>query len=245
MNMKLIFSVRFASAVLLALVPLVMPATDAVKIEAVLYLFRSVSINHVDFSKARQGLPPISGNGIVFGQPATVVFERERLVLHGASYSWNDDGKIPHQFSKMGLPTMVAELGQAVSIRADVPVQFLEKMPDGSLQVREGSGTLPDLPHYQLTLNVRSGIQPTYGYDLIVTCQMDVSTMQGREKIPGLDLDVGRPILARFDRKVEFWAKHDGWSGVWVDSPSDGDYNLLVLLKVSPIRPAPAALPPK
>ncbi len=62
---------------------------------------------------------------------------------------------------------------------------------------------------------------------------MDIATMQGREKIPGIDLEVGRPITARFDKSVEFWSKKGEWFGIMADQEESGDYTLFLLLKVS------------
>ena len=168
-------------------------AAEVVKIETVLYLFRSKTVPHIDFSKALSGKPPISGSAIVI------------------------------------------EDGQAATIRVVVPVQYLEKLPDGSLQLREVAGNLPDVPHYLLTLNARpTGEGPAgYGYDLVVSCRMDIATMQGREKIPGVDLEVGRPITARFDKNVEFWGRKGEWFGLMAGQKESGDYTLLILLKVS------------
>ena len=231
---------------LLSCIPAMLPAAEAVKIETVLYLFKSKSIPTIDLSKALHGQAPFSGGGIVVTPPATIVFDGEALVL-GAGYTWNGGQVVPPRFSEMITPTIIALVGQPATIRIAVPVQFLEKMPDGSLQVREIARDSADAPRYQLTFTA----QPTtdapqgYGYDLTVKCQMDIATMQGREKIPGIDLDVGRPITARFDKSVEFWSKKGEWFGIMAGQKESGDYTLLILLKVSSAddAPAPAVVP--
>jgi TonB family protein len=216
-----------------------------VKIEAVLYLFKSTSIPKINFSKAMHGPAPLSGDGIVISPPATIDFDRDELALSGAAYTWNGGQVVPPRFSKMATPTIVALVGQPAMIRIAVPVQFLEKMPDGSLKLREMAGDLPEIPHYLLTFDARSATNGPSGYDLIVSCRMDIATMQGREKIPGIDLDVGRPITARFDKSVEFWSKKGEWFGIMAGQKESGDYTLLILLKVSSAddAPAPAAVP--
>jgi hypothetical protein len=240
--------------VLLTLFPAVLPAVETLKLKPVLYLFRS--IEHIDFRDALRGSPPLSGDGIVFtqaGQPATVIFDQEKLVLNGGNYTWNGGSKVPPQFNATELPAIITPTGQSATIQCDVPIQYLEKMPDGSLQVREVSRDSTELPHYRLTLTVRPDTNAKFGYDLVVLCQMDIAAVQGREKIPGVELEVGRPIVSRFDNHVEFWTKSGEWSGLMAGTKASGDYTLLLLLKVSPVdtsstssaRPMQAIPPPK
>ena len=222
-------------------IPPMAAAAEAVKFEAVLYLFKSKAIPNIDFSKALHGRTARSGDGIVITPPATVVFDNEELVL-GANYTWNGGQVVPARFYETKLPDIVAAVEQAATIRVVVPVQYLEKMPDGSLKVREVSGNSPDSPHYSLTLTARPATEAPQGYDLIVMCQMDVVTMQGREGIHGIDLEVGRPITARFDKRVEFWGRKGEWFGLMTGQKESGDYTLLLLLKVSPAGAASPAV---
>jgi len=212
--------------------PATLSAAETAKFEAVLYLFRGNAISHIDFSSALKGLPARSGGGIVITPPATVLFDKEQLHMQGASYTWNDGRGVPAQFSETKLPAMVAPMGEAVTVRMAVPVQFLERTPDGTLKLREMAGDLPDTPHYVLTLGARPAADGPPGYDMIVSCRMDIATMQGREKIAGIDLDVGRPITARFDRHIEYWGRENEWFGLMSAQEESGDYGLFLLLKV-------------
>lgn len=225
---------------LLSCIPAMLPTAEAVKIEAVLYLFKSNSIPKINFSKALSGPAPLSGDGIVISPPATIDFDREELALSGAAYTWNGGQVVPPRFSEMATPTIIALVGQPATIRITVPVQFLEKMPDGSLLVREIPQDSPGAPRYQLTLVAQPAVGAPSGYDLKVACQMDIATMQGREKISGVDLDVGRPITSRFDKRVEFWSKSGEWFGIMAGQKESGDYTLLILLKVSSAGDTPA-----
>jgi hypothetical protein len=216
-----------------ACLPLALPAVETVKIEAVLYLFKSDSIPNINFSRALKGLPSRSGNGIVVTPPATVLFDKEDLTINGGGYTWNGGQRVPAQFHETKLPPIITALGQSATVRMVVPVQFLERMPDGSLKLREMAGDLPDTPHYILTLAARSAADVPPGYDMVISCQMDIATMQGREKISGIDLDVGRPITARFDRHIEFWGRKGEWFGLMTSQKESGDYTLWILLKVS------------
>jgi len=240
--MKLHRPVLLSLLALSACVPSMLAVAETVKFEAVLYLFKSKSIPRIDFSQALRGRARRSGEGIVITPPATVVFDNEELAL-GSNYTWNGGQTVPARFSETKLPVIVTAVGQAAMIRVVVPVQYLEKMPDGSLKVREVAGNLPDIPHYSLTLTATTAAEPPQGqaYDLIVTCQMDIATMQGREKIPGIDLDVGRPITARFDKSVEFWSRKGEWFGIMADQEESGEYTLCLLLKVLDAGDSPRA----
>lgn len=238
-------SLRFLSLLSLATlscIPILLPAVEAVKFEAVLYLFRSSSIGKIDFSKALHGPIPISGESIVVSPPATIVFDgQEVLALNGEGYTWNGGQVVPARFSETKLPVMETRAGQSVTIRIDVPIQFLEKMSDGSLQVREIPRNSTAAPRYQLTLSAQPAAEAPQGYDLKVTCQMDISTVQGREKIPGVDLEVGRPVISRFDRKIEYWGRKGEWFGIMVGQKESGDFTLQILLKVSSAGEPPAS----
>jgi hypothetical protein len=233
-----LFPVLFAG--LLASLSSVASASDTVKYELVLYVFKSSAVQRTYLSKGIPGKPPLSGQALPFGQPATVNFDQDQLVLEGGKYTWNGGRNPPLQFKVTEIPPIITALGQAATIRAVVPVQFLEKMPDGSLQVRTMSGDLKVTPHYQFILNVRPVTDVVYGNDLVITCQMDIATVQGREKIPDIELEVGRPILARFDQTIELESKKDEWAGLLIPGPKGSDYTLLMLLKVSHTSDAPA-----
>ncbi|MBI2498034.1 MAG: hypothetical protein HYV75_09050 [Opitutae bacterium] len=231
--MKLLHHPILLGSVVLTFLQPTLPAAETVKFETVLYLFKADSVPHIDFSKALAGKPPLSGPAIVVTPPATVVFDHEELVLKGADYAWNGGQVVPPRFSETKLPAIVTKSGQAATIRLVVPVQYLEKQADGSFKLREVAGNLPEVPHYLLTLNVRPGSDTPTGYDFIVSCQMDITTMQGREKIPGVDLEVGRPITSNFDKTVEFWARKGEWLGLMTEQNEKTDYVLWMMLKVS------------
>jgi hypothetical protein len=82
---------------------------------------------------------------------------------------------------------------------------------------------------------------------LTVTCTPEIATVQGRDKITGVELEIGKPVLAVFKDKIEFSAQLNEWIGLLFRSPSDGEYSVLTLLKISrdqtpAISPAPRAV---
>jgi hypothetical protein len=58
--------------------------------------------------------------------------------------------------------------------------------------------------------------------------------LASREKIPGVDLDVGKPILATIKDEQTFVARPGGLTALLCRAPGGSDYSLLVLLQVSP-----------
>jgi hypothetical protein len=240
-------SYRFAillCTLLLVLHPSVLSAVENVRLDLVLHAFKDA-----DFGRIVVGAdtPAVAGQRTVFSGPVTVAFDQKTLALNGAEYVWN--GGPPAHLSVLSAPTIITSLGKPATIMIAQPVQYLEKAADGRLQVREIPRDSPDLPHYQMTFDTR---RTETAADFIVSCQLDIAMLQGREKIPGVELEVGRPILARFKDTVEFRNPTGRWSGLLIRCPGGSDYSLLVLLKVSPFdeaslpaRPMKPVAPPK
>lgn len=217
-------------------------AAEAVQLETVLYVFKDP-----DFARISLAADEVTGTGrgIVFRSPVTLTFDHQILALNGARYAWNGDQPAPASFSEMALPGIVTPFGQAAMVLCNQPVQYLEKAADGSLHVREIGQDSPEVPHYRLTVTVQAGASAA-GY--VVACALDIATVTGREKIPGVELDAGKPILARLKDTLRFPVSAGEWSGILLRRPSGSDYSLVMLMKASPYEPAagaPIARPPE
>lgn len=220
----------------------VLSAVETVRLDLVLHVFKDADVGSIVVG----GAPAAVGQAIVFNGSSSVAFDQKTLTLKGAEYTWN--GGPPACFSILSTPAIVTTLGKTTSILIAQPVQYLEKAEGNNLQIREIPSDSPDLPHYQITFDVHRAVAPST--DLLVSCQMDIAMLQGREKIPGVELEVGRPILTWFKDNVEFRNSVVGWSGLMLRRPGGSDYSLLMLLKVSPadtsgIRPVQVVTPPK
>ncbi len=214
-----------------------LPAAEILKLDSVLYVFKDADFARISIDET----PAPSGQGIAFSAPATLVFDQQAMVLDGGSYAWDGKTKVPPHFSLMELPRIVTAPGQPASVRCVQPTQYLEKAADGSLHVREIPQGSPEAPHYQVKLTVQpAGAAAT---ELTISCEMDLAMIKGREKIPGVDLDTGRPILASFKDTFRVKSRPGIWSGVLVRCPGASDYSVLLLLKVAPEGgvPPPAA----
>lgn len=207
-------------------VPPVLAATEPLKLEPVLFVFKDA-----DFSKITIGtnVTPEPGRGLVFAAP--VAFDQEQLLLNGAEYSWNGGTKAPAQFSLVATPVISIALGEPAAVLCALPIQYLEKDANGALQARNIPRDSPDVPHYRLTFNVRPAeASPA---NLEISCQLDMATMKGREKIQGIELEAGRPILTRFKENFRFKSPAGEWTGLVVRNPGGSDYSVLLLLKIS------------
>src|SRR5690606_21361284 len=92
----------------------------------------------------------------------------------------------------------------------------------------------PDAPHCRIMYTLLA--PDAVNLELRVSCTVNLATVAGREKIPGVNLDVGRPVLSRFEGHIESAVRADEWMALLLRSPNGSEYSLLLLLKVSPER---------
>ncbi len=168
----------------------------------------------------------------MFRSPATAQFDRETLALDGGRFAWNGGQTPPDRFSQITIPAVVLVPGKPVSLLSVVPVQYFEKDANGTLQVREIPGDSPDAPHWRLTFTLKTRAE--IGDDLSLACEVDVASVSTRESLPGVTLAVGKPVLARFNEKLDLKVLPDEWSAFVVRAPNESDYSLLTLLKIGP-----------
>ena len=138
---------------------------------------------------------------VVFRSPSTAQFDRETLSLDGGRFAWNGGQLPPSQFRPIAIPAVVLVPGQPVSLLSVVPVQYFEKDANGTLQVREIPKDSPDAPHWRLTFALKTKVGQ--GDDLGLACEVDVASVSARESLPGVTLPVGKPVIARFNEKLD------------------------------------------
>lgn len=227
------------SAALLGSIFPALSAAEILKLDSVLYVFKDTAFAHILIDET----PAPTSRAIAFNAPVTLTFDQEAVVLGGATYAWDGGQNVPPRFSQLELPRMITAPGQPASVRCVQPTQYLEKAADGSLHVREIPRESPEAPHYQVKLTVQAAGAATT--ELLISCEMDLAMIKGREKIPGVDLDTGRPILASFKDTLQFRSPPGTWSGVLVRSPGGSDYSVLLLLKVMPEGGVPPPVAPR
>ena len=223
-------------AALLALLPPAatrLAAGENLRLDTDLYVYRAGDFHAIDIPGA--AAVTAEHRAFVLAAPATLRFDQATLALTGAGYSWSGD-QPPAQFSHITRPAVVLPAGAHATIVSSATTQYLEKQPDGSLQVRDIPASSPDAPHCRLTFQV--GAAGGAGDDLPLGIDLDVATVASREQVAGVALPVGRPVLARFTEQLHPTVRRGEWTALVLPAPNGSDYSLLVLLKVAPAAPA-------
>ena len=127
---------------------------------------------------------------------STRYIEKERAP--SVTGNWNQIGNqcIPQDY-EIPLKDIA---GEPVTLLSTVPMQYLEKAADGSLQVRQIPADSPDAPRYQLTFTVGAGGDAAGGLPL--TCEIVLAMVKGREPVPGVNLKVEK--WHTFDLQASF-----------------------------------------
>ena len=210
-----------------------MRAEQQLRLQPMLYVFKNSDFRDVSV----EGRSSASdGHTVVIKSPATIRFDKDTLALQGPEFSWSTGDRPPTAISLVPVPAMKFGLGQSATIRCVVPTQYMEKRPDGTFRLREIAPDSPDAPRYVLSFHVEPGRDPAN--DLLVTCRPEIAAINGREKIPGVDLDVGKPLMSSFNDEITLAVRLNEWSLLLFRAAKASDYSVLTLFKIGP-EPAP------
>ncbi|MFI5336138.1 MAG: Kelch repeat-containing protein [Opitutales bacterium] len=213
-------------------------ATGNFSLESAIYVFKSGDFHQV-------ALPPAQSsgenNGVVLLAPGTARFDQVTLELTGTDCTWNGGRTAPEQFSLVAVPPkIVLQANQPASVFSSVPVQYMEPLENGKLELREIAADSPAAPHCRLTFTVSPlGVESS---QVRLSCDLDIKTVRARAKLPGVALEVGKPLLAGFKDELKFTVRTDQWAAVLLQAPNGSDYSLLLLLKVAKETGAPTVL---
>ena len=219
-----------ATALVTFLLPtgLKLEASESFRLETNVYVFKNG-----DFQTIK--LPDTTGTGenhsVVFKSPATAQFGQETLSLDGSHFAWSGGHNPPDRFSLIAAPTVPLTPGKPATLLSTVPVQYLEKLADGTLKVREIAGDSPEAPHWRLTFTI--GPADETDTDLHLACDLDITTVTARENVTGVTLQVGKPVLAQFKEKLDPVVRAEEWSALLLRAPNGSDYSMLLLLKIA------------
>jgi hypothetical protein len=208
-------------------------ATGNYTLETAVFVFKDSEVRTVEIPTARTAG---DAGSLVFRSPASARFGEGALSLAGSDYSWGDGKNPPDSISKIAVPEASLTAAKPVTLLFSSPVQYFEKAADGSLQVREIAVDSPDAPHWRLTFKLAPEVAGDG--DLLLSCDVDIASVSARESLPGVTLPVGRPVLSRFNEKLQMQLARGEWSAFVVRAPGESDYTMLTLLKVRPGQPS-------
>jgi len=220
------------AAALLLPVMATLHAGEKLNLETAIYIFRTADFHEINFSGTTAA---VENHGMVLKSPATISFDQVTLSLEGSQVTWSGSSTPPGQFTLVAAPSTVPlPAGQPVIMTSSVTSQYLERVADSSLRVREIPAEAPEAPHFRLTFT--AGPAADASADLLLACDLDIATVCARENIPGVALDVGKPVIARFKDNQQIAARAGQWAALFLKAPNGSDYSLLLLLRVVPAR---------
>lgn len=199
-------------------------------LETGIYIFKSSELQSVKLPAAKKD------GAVVIRSPATIKFAQATLSLNGSDISWSDGRNPPPGFTLIRIPEITTARGKPVEILSTAPIQYLEKAADGTLQVRTIGKDSSNAPHCRIRFTI--GSRDEANGDLRVSCDLDLATVSGRAKVPGVSLDVGRPILTRFADRAELAVRPGEWTALLLRAPNGNVYSLLLLLKTTSAQAA-------
>ena len=159
-----------------------------------------------------------------------VIGDDEALRKLLGEWQANDD------FGILSAPSIMAPLGQEAVIRVQSEIQYFERAKDGTFVLRTLRGD--ESAGVRLATTTK---KTTDKGQITLDVDLQVNTLRDRQKLPGVSLDVGRPVMRTRTIKTQITIPLGQW--VWVggqqlqDVASGKREHLLILLKVSKADP--------
>jgi hypothetical protein len=172
----------------------------------------------------------------ILSAPAALRFDHWTHAPTSEEFAWTVATLGTKKFSLLSAPTMICRADHRGTLFIGSATQYFEKRADGSFLLHEMPkdsplSPHPDSPHYAIALLARP--DDTAPGSLAVTFASDIVVLTSREKIPGVDLDIGKPVTATIKDEQTFTARLDAWNALLCRAPGGSDYSVLVLLQVS------------
>ncbi len=199
---------------------------ESFQLQGHVYVFRSSDFGQVEIRGSKEAVDVSQG---FFRAPAVLHFDHETLSLQDTDLTWTGGGP-SSRFTAISIPSITTRAGKPVQLKSAAALQYMEKQADGSLYVRTIEKDSPDAPRFDLRFTlVRARALDAQR----VACGLELVTVARREELPGVSLAVGKPVLARFEERFDLEMPLGEWGGRLLPSPSDNDYRLLLVLKVT------------
>ena len=169
-------------------------------------------------------------------------FGKDKLKFRDGRCLWNDkefpisgssDVKLPADRIKLYYsPEIITEEhGKGKwKIESNQPIQYFQKRPDGLFELKEMK--LPTA----LVMKITEAIENERdGYIELTDILMTLRSVEKRQKIPGVNLSVGKPIIGKQQYKFYFQVRPGKDYGIIV-RPQRGQGGLLIRLRASSTR---------
>jgi hypothetical protein len=212
------------------------PAADTYKLETDVRIFRNAEFGDLEVNAAssRTSSAENGKSWLVLKPPVTIRRgEKTLLGADGANYGWNEQSDAKSVFIPYSVPVVVLKSGEPARLMVSQNVQYFEKLPSGDYRLHEVPGG-PDAAFSVLEFKVQpSGKVPG---QVSVEFESSFSVVGSREKIPGVDLDVGKPAMATFKDGVEFSATQGDWNCILGRGPAGNDYGILIMMRVTQMQ---------
>jgi hypothetical protein len=209
----------------------------SLQLEPQLYIFRTADFRSISVGGQRL---TTDQRALAVTAPAQLAFDDARLTLDQTNYRWSAPG-LPPQFNTVAAPVIGITFGRPAALLSEMPAQYFEKRTDGTFVLRETPRNSSEIPRYQITFRVDP--VDAAGRTLRIAADAEIATVRSREKLPGVDLDVGRPVTATFKEHLEYTAGAGDWTALLLRSPNGSDYSALLLARVASATATAAAAP--
>jgi len=125
------YSLAFALVALMLSLGIRLEASESFTLETHVYVYRNSDFLAVKIPGATA---TDETHGVVFRSPAIAQFDQEKLSLDGPRFVWSGGHNPPDRFSLIATPTVPLTSGKPVTLSSTAPVQYLEKLANGTLQ---------------------------------------------------------------------------------------------------------------
>lgn len=135
-------------------------------------------------------------------------------------------------------PTLVVTAGRTASMAVGSPrkAQYFQRLKNGNFTLKEEM--------VETGITVKTTVQPAAdGNVRLKRLTVSVAAIKGREKIPGVTLSVGKPIMTTTSISTSILSKLGKSSVISIDSPRGG--RVLISVKVTVVVPGKTRVDPR
>ncbi|MGD1031579.1 MAG: hypothetical protein ABSA05_10595 [Opitutaceae bacterium] len=209
---------------------------DAIRIDTEIYVLNKAGLK----TSSAEPVVKIMANALgvtgsqwpLFEAPLSMQIGQESVELQDSRFVRTGTAAPPSRLSLASANVIIVRAGQTAEVLMNSPAEYFEKMQDGLFRLHRSPEGSPDGPHYDMKLSARPNSEHAADYE--IDCTVDAVVVGGREKIPGVDLDVGKPELKAFNGKLSFQAGAGKWLCLFDSVPNDSDYQLIIVLRARP-----------